>query len=563
MASVEERMVEENKELVTDIIQKYELLMSDRGQWNTTLEEIRDYIYPDTRSFTEGSESGSNRGERIRVNIYDGTAERSHQDLVGNVISGLMNPGAVWFQFGSTDPNLSKDKVVQRHYEEATSAVMDILFDPDSNFYSSADNAMYECTAFGMGITNRVVRGKKVYFKHVNLADALFEENELGVVDSMYRNMLLTAGQILKMFPGLEKSNPDVYLRFKGLANNSNDRYSVLHAVFPREDRGDLIGPKGMPWASVYVLREGEQQLHESSFLDESGYESFPFYTGRWKKIHGVESLGRGVGWSALRDVRVLNKMVKTNLEAGELVVRPPLQAPRQSFQKQVNLGPNAMNYYKATAANPSPKAEPLNTVGNLPIGLEMENQRRGMIRAHFLADLLQETKTAEMTSTEVAQNKEERLVKMAPQMANIITGYLNPLLKDMYRHVVSKGIIDQPAVLKGKELSLTYNTPLVRALKNSDIVAIQRYLNGISQLAQFDPSIGKAPDVFELADEIRKTENLPASIQRDKKQVEDEILAERKAEADRQRMETVKTASEAGLNVAKIQESGVDLSGL
>jgi hypothetical protein len=537
---------------ITDITHRADSLIADRTTWNNLFEDIRTYIYSTTASFTSRG-PGDNAIDRNRQ-IFDPTAERAHSDLVGALMGGMTNNSIKWFNYGVMDERIMERLEVKRHLELSTLQVLNVFSSQTSNFYSSLHEFYFELTGFGTGFIFKRGKGSKSFFETVPLADVYFEENDYGQVDSVYRPMMMTPKQVMDQF----KLSPTLLetIERQNASPSSVNKLEVLHAVIPRKSRNkSKNNSKNKKYASVYILKGVGT---EDQLLEESGFDRFPYYSSRWEKVAGRESLGRGVGSKAIKAAKVINKMVKTNLEAGEQIVTPALDGPYNSYVGKVNLTPRAINWRKITIGGTDTGLRPINTVGNLPIGLEMENQWRRAINEIFFIDLLQENKQARMTQMETALNQQERLMKMAPQLFRFQTEFLNRLTMDMYEELSEEGIIPEPPT-ELEDITIVYNSPLVMAQKQAEIANITGFANTLSQYAQIFPDMLLLPKASQLGRTIAAVFNISAKDLNTEEEINNEKQRQQQIAENTAKAEQAKAISEAGLNIAKVQSQGVD----
>lgn len=536
--------------LVTEVIQRLEVLENDRANWNELFEGIRTYVYPTTASFI--SSNPGDRGLNRNAKIFDPTAERAHGDLVGAIMSGMTNQATRWIDYSVVDQKVLRVKAVKQHLEEATDQVLALLSDTSVNFYPSMHEGYFEITGLGTEVVFKRGRGTKSRFSTIPLADVFFEENEDEIVDTIYRPIWMTAKQVKDQFPDLDKDvMRQVEVRMKGAPSN---RLKIVHCVRPNTG----LAKKVHKFESIYVMSEG------NFLLEVSGYKRFPFYVARWEKIPGREAMGRGPAMRALKDARVLNQMVKTNLRAGELIVEPPLQAGHMAFTRKLNLTSRAVNYFKSVLGLPDPSARPLITVGNLPIGLEMENQRRRAIQESFFIDLIAEGKQGRMTTLEVSQREQDRLGRMAPQMSRIQTELLGPILITLYEELLEEGLIGEPpGELSESKVAIVYNSPLSKAQRQASSIGLQRFLNNLSAIGQVFPEVLKAPHPMRLIEELRQIESVPLSVMRTDEEFAEEVQKEQDAKNQQAAVDQTQQLTEAGRNIADIQQKGGDLNAI
>ena len=140
--------------------------------------------------------------------------------------------------------------------------------------------------------------------------------------------------------------------------------------------------------------------------MSEGGFEELPYVVPRFLKATG-EVMGRSPAMVALPDVKMLNLMSKTIIQAAQKMIDPPLLVPDDGFLLPIRTQPGGLNFYRAGSRD---TITPLNTGANIPIGLSMEDQRRQAIRSAFYVDQLLVGGSPNMTATEVIQRQEERM---------------------------------------------------------------------------------------------------------------------------------------------------------
>ena len=85
--------------------------------------------------------------------------------------------------------------------------------------------------------------------------------------------------------------------------------------------------------------------------------------------------MGRSPAMVALPDVKMLNLMSKTIIQAAQKQIDPPLLVPDDGFLLPIRTQPGGLNFFRSGSRD---TITPLNTGANIPIGINMEEQRRG-----------------------------------------------------------------------------------------------------------------------------------------------------------------------------------------
>lgn len=541
--------------LAQEIIHRVAVLENNRSQWENLFEDIRDYIYPITASFTSAN-PGDRAIDRNRK-IFDPTAERAHSDLVGALMGGLTNSSIEWFQYSTLDPAMMDKLTNRRPLERATKLVHSIFKNPESAFYSALHEWYFEITGLGTAHLFKRGKGTKSTFETIPLAEMLFEENHLGQIDTAYHCTYMTPKQLMDQFPEMDE---DLMRNLENAGKDPNvtNKYKMIHCIKPRKNRDKTkIDAKNKAYMSVYILEGFGQHV-----LEESGFDRFPVYSARWEKIAGREVYGRSPAMKSLKDAKVLNQMVKTNLEAGEQIVMPALQGPYNAYVGKIKLMPRFINFYKMTMGISDPTLKPINVVGNLPVGLEMEQQRRQAIKESFFIDLLQEDKRARMTQLESAQSTQDRLMKMAPQTLRIQTEALTRLVTDLFDEIKEEGLLDDlPEEIQ--DVQIVYNSPLVQAQKQSQVSDITGFANLLAQFAQVFPDLLLVPKPLPFAQKIATVFGIDAKDLNSEEEINAEKERQREVAANEAAAKQTRDLAAAGKDLAAIQSQGVDPASL
>lgn len=130
-----------------------------------------------------------------------------------------------------------------------------------------------------------------------------------------------------------------------------------------------------MPYTSLYWI--DKQSVDEGKgFLFTGGFEEFPVPTARYQTIEG-SPYGKGPGWYAEGDARMLQIMKKDFLTAVELMVKPPMKGPAIVGDiGGVDLIPGGYTNVNSTGTNPT--VEPLFQVPGNPEWLATSHLTRG-----------------------------------------------------------------------------------------------------------------------------------------------------------------------------------------
>jgi hypothetical protein len=287
----------------------------------------------------------------------------------------------------------------------------------------------------------------------------------------------------------------------------------------------------------------------EPEIVREGGFNEFPFAVSRWSKAAG-EKYGRGPAMKVLPDIKMLNAMSQTILEAAQKVADPPVQMPDDGFLGPIALHPGGINYYRSGGLSDD-RILPIVTNARPDIGLEMLEKRQEIVReAHYL-DIFQLPDHDRMTATEVIARRNDKMQLLSPVLSRLFSELLDPVITRTFS-LVRDTLPEPPASIGGRRLRISYTSPLALSQKSSESVNIQQYLNYLVPVAQFDPKVMNNLDTDAYARAGMGIFNVPGRIMRTPEAAAERREAQEAAEA---------AAAEAAVaaEAAKAASSGAD----
>jgi hypothetical protein len=453
-----------------DIISRFENLEGSRANWDTHYQELADYMLPRKADIVRKR----SRGEKRMELIFDGTALQA-VDLLASSLHGMLTSGATpWFHLTMKDDELGRNEDVQAWLEDSSQRMMRAI--TMSNFETEIHEMYVDLVVFGTGCMFAEMDDKSLRFSTRHISEFFVAEDQYGIVDTVFRKYKLPARQAVQRF-GIE--NVGKYIQ-KVYEKKPDEEVTLLHAVMPRKERDPTKrNNKNMPFASMYICMETKMVLLES------GFQEFPYVVPRFLKATG-EVMGRSPAMVALPDVKMLNLMSKTIIQAAQKQIDPPLLVPDDGFLLPVRTQPGGLNFFRSGTRD---TITPLNTGANIPIGLNMEEQRRQAIRSAFFVDQLLTGGAPNMTATEVVQRQEERMRVIGPVLGRLMNEMLRPLIDRTFALMLRANMLSEPPeVLQGRDVDIEYVSPLARAQKSSSLNSTMKALEILLPLAQALP---------------------------------------------------------------------------
>ena len=453
-----------------------------------------------------------------------------------------------WHKLRVVDEDLKEDPQVQAYLDQVTQILFNVRYSPRANFASQANECFMSLGAFGtssMFIDDQV--GHSIRYRSVSLSELFIAENHQGVIDTVHRRFQLTARQAAQKF-GADKLSPR---QQAALETSPELPFDFLHAVGPRDQiDGDRKDYRGMPWFSCYV------NLDDRNVISEGGYHRMPYAVGRY--VTGPKEIyGRSPAMTVLPEIKTVNEMSKTILRAAHKAVDPPLLLQDDGALQAFDLRPGALNYGGVNDQGQQ-VVHPLQSGARLDIGQEMLEQRRRVINDAFLVTLFQIlVESPAMTATEAMLRAQEKGALLAPTMGRQQSEFLGPLIErelDILARAGALPPMPDALIERGGIVEVEYQSPLNRAQRSDEGVAILRTLESLGPLAQLDPTVMDVFDPEAVARELADINGVPVKVMRTKEQLEARKEQAASAQQAQQLLAAAPVVSGAARDLAQAQ---------
>lgn len=531
---------------VADIISRADKLKGERGTLESHWQECAKYCLPKRAYITRTK----TLGEKVDTDIYDSTGIQAALILAAGLHSYLTNPASKWFSLRTQNKELMKDKAIQEWLKNAEDIVYDTL--NASNFAQQIHENYLDLGVFGTSCLYEEEDFKDlVRFYCRSMGEVYLEEDGKERVNALFRRFSFTASQAW----GEWGKNAGQKVADLIGAKKYNERLEFLHAVTPRHERNSSKSDSGnMPFASAYI------EISSQHLISEGGYNEFPFFTPRFTK-ESSEVYGSSPAMVSLPDIKMLNKISYTIIRAAQKIVDPPLQLPHDGFMLPIRLGPSALNFNLNSGTDPNAEIKPIHQAGNIPVGMEMEQDRRGIIQRNFFVDLfLMLAQNPKMTATEVLQRVQEKMLILAPVLGRLMSELLDPIIERTFNILLRNGAFGPvPEALARNGYTIEYTSPLARAQKGEEMKNMQNFLLTVNEIGKTIPSVLDKLESDEIVDVSAGFYNVPPTIVRDDETVKK--IRDARAQAQQQAMELDAAAKgvEIGKGAAEIKALGKD----
>lgn len=461
-----------------------------RSPWINVWRELAQYLAPTSGSFND--EAQTKQGEKINhKKIIDASAQRSVAILSAGMMSGLTSPSRSWFKLTLDGSEDTLSNAVERWLYDVKQRI-DAVF-AKSNVYAVLHNFYEEVVVFGTCAFLVEEDYKTVlHCRPLTIGEYMLGEDDRGQVNRFARQFFLTTYQLVAQF-GIDNVPDAIKQQYQ------NHKYDMLHKVYhvitPNPDhKPGAVGNTNMPWASLYWMDRSVKPLRES------GYNDFPVIAARWELKRPSDVYGRGPGWTGLGDVKMLQKMQKTKLQALDKATNPPMMVSAK-VQGEVNLLPGGLTRYNDVT---DAAVKPIYQIN--PDLQALENsiaQTRQRISEQFFADMflmISNVDAGKMTATEVAERTQEKMMMLGPVLERLKNELLDPLIERAFNICQRAGILPPPPEeIQGRELHVSYISMIAQAQKAGALNTIRQGAQFAAELAEIQAAAG--PEVLDNVD--------------------------------------------------------------
>lgn len=483
--------------VVVELLRRHDRLKGARGVWNSHWREVAERVLPEYGNFDTIPTPGQKRNERV----FDATAVNALPKFAAAMESLLIPSTQKWHGMRLPNEAANEDDEINRWLERVRDVLFSVRARPAGRFQPNVNAVLRSVGAFGNGVIFvEDDPGKNILYRAIDLARCWIMESFSGEIDTVHREYKATARQLKQQFGELPEG-------VRGRAEANQDReFTVLHCVRPGDEMQDAQY-RHWRYASWYVCVDTQEQLAES------GYRTMPYAVGRFDVAPG-EVYARGPAMQALADIKMLNEMGKTNIRAAHRAVDPPLLLHNDGVLQAFSLRPGALNFGGVDEQGRQ-MVVPLQSAGQMPVALEMEEQRRRSVNDAFYITLFQVlVQNEQMTATEAMLRAQEKGQLLGPSGSRLQGDLFGPIIAREFDILWNAGVIPPPPDgVEIGEVVPEYTAPLNRLMRAEEGASMLRWAQQMAPIAELDPTALDIVDTEAWGRELAEIDGVPLKV--------------------------------------------------
>lgn len=511
-----------------------------RQPWLDFTRQVAEELLPNRLPYLNDPH-GLIRGGEQNTHIVDAVGHLSLDTSSAGIISGTMPPTSPWFELKVRNEFDDATDEEDREYLEETARRL-LARHNQSNANHVLPEPQKEWLAFGTGAVLLLEDDEDGHrLDHLSAGEYCIADDHRGRVDTLYRKLTMTVGQLAEEF-GVDR-----------LSTSSRAAYEIesfdmpvpcVHAIEPDRDGLNPYGRTAdLPWRSVYY----EESAGATEVLAVRGYTRFPALVWRWGKLPG-SAYGYGRGHDVLPHLVRLRRLIYRYGQALAFKSEPPVQVPAGMQQHEVRMLPGGKTsvFGQAEIKNLFRVDLELREVGE-----EIERTRqdiRDTLGATLVASLRRITH--QMTAREADLRTSQDLTEFLPALYRLNEELLSPYIEWIYEIADSQGLLPPvPESLQDKVVDIEYTSPLARKQSEAEVEAIVRTYAIAGEIAKVRKDVLDNLNVDGALRRIAQILGCPTSTL----EPIENVRQMRQANAQRMQAEAAAAAAEQGVGMAKV----------
>jgi hypothetical protein len=558
---------------VSALLKKYDKLKSDRKSWEVKWQIIQDQVFPNYRDYISSEtfagveRAGAPRTGKIK-NHSSAVSGKIHK-VVSQINAQLTDPSVKWMDLKFSDPcylangvpiQLSEYDAAKKWLAAAQKSLYNLFADPESNFYPSTYTFHFDWYTIGTACREIILRkdSNRIKFKAISMQDIFIELSGYGDIDSIYRRFMLSPKQAYDLWGDrIHDSEKRRLFEPTGTAGGDRNRlreYVEISQPNPLKDQ--IPSP---PYLTCVIDKTNKH------IVDIALHRQSPYVVARFD-VAPNEIYGRSYVWTAMPDIKIINRLTKRAVQSADYAVSPPILVHDITSIVQNQLTPNS--FIQGLDSNGRPMIAPMPLGGNFPFLMDYYNSKLNDLDEALVARDIFSPETPNMTATEVNERKIQANNRLRPILVRLEHEDLNKTIIRSFSLLGEIGLIPPfpyeemqlPPELLPEPLSqirVAFSGQMARMQRLQDIQNSDMLFQKTMQASQVDPSVLDRINLDQIIKQDAEIYNVDPSILASDEEVQ--RIREQRAQ-QQQEQARMQEETQAVDNMIKLKEAGVEV---
>ncbi len=485
---------------IESVIKKYNTIKGKRNVWETKWNMIQQYVFPKAKDYLRGLNSRDSQAQTNYANFTSAVNGKISR-VVSMINSQLCDPSVEWLGLNFIDPiiladgslyKLSENDAAKRWLKNVSDIINKELTDPDSNFYPSTNEFLFEWYTIGTACREVIIRNDtgNIRFNAISMQDIFIDTNGYGEIDDIYRSINVTPKQAYDLWGENihESEKRKLFTESEGGTTGKAKEYVEVTMRNPALAKGF----PSLPYVSCVIDKTNK------ILVDLKLHQFKPYIVSRFFITPG-EDYGRSPVWNAMPDIIKINIISKRILTAYDYSVAPPILVRDWSSVANYQLAPNT--FVQGLDENGRAMMQPMALGTNLPFSIDYYSALMNELDDVLMARDIFSPESPNMTATEVTERKIQASNRMRPILVRLEYEDLNNTIRKTFSLLAALGKMPQfpyeeskiPAELLPDPTSMiriSFSGQISRMQKLQDVQNNDIIFNKALNLAQVDPKV-------------------------------------------------------------------------
>jgi hypothetical protein len=552
---------------VSSILRQYERGKNNRRTWDSRWQMIQDQVFPNFRDYVGSPKVGyASQPRTDQIKNHSSVVSGKINKIVSQINAQLTDPSVKWMNLEFVDPcylangypiMLSKISAAKNWLYAGKTALYNLFSDPSSNFYPSTYEFQFDWFTIGTSCREIILRkdNNRIRFNTVSMQNIYIELSGYGEISTIYRTFLLSPRQAYDLW-GDKIHESEKRQMGNSDSTDSTKMHEYVEASMPNPLANQL---PSAPYVTCVIDKRNQY------IVDMELHNQHKYGIARFNVAPG-EIYGRSFVWTAMPDIKIVNRLSKRAVQSADYAVAPPILVRDATSIVQSQLAPNT--FVQGLDSRGVPTMQPMNLSAGFPFLMEYYQAKLNDLDEALVARDIFSPEVNGMTATEVNERKIQASNRLRPMLIRLEQEDLNKTVVRTLSLLSQTGIIPPfpyeelqlpPELLPDPftQIRFRFSGQMARMQRLQEIQNSDMLFNKALQAAQVDNSVLDRINLDQLIVQDAEIYDVNPAVINSEETVQQ--IRQQRAEQQQEQMQTQILSSTMD-NMIKAKEAGFEI---